>query len=90
MTCSANGTTEIASKVDYSLGSPWVPVPTESASYAFVDDSTTNTIATKVLTPPAAPIGSTNMLIGLQNGGNDFSVQAVPLADAPEGGTCHP
>jgi hypothetical protein len=89
MTCSANGTTEIATKIDYSLGSAWVTVPTVSATYGFVDDSTGKSITTKTETPPAAPLGSTNMLIGLQSGGA-FPVQAVPLADAPEGGTCHP
>ena len=92
MTCSVNGTVEIASKIDYSLGSTWVTVPTASATYGFIDDSTGKSIATRTETPPAAPLGSTNMLIGLQSGGagGAFPVQAVPLADAPEGGTCHP
>ena len=88
----ANGTKEIASAVDYSLGSEWVTVPTASATYAFKDDSagTALTGATKTETAPAAPIGFTNMLIGLQKGSGPYEVQVVPLDDAPEGGTCHP
>ena len=87
LTCSANGTKEIVSGVDYSLGSEWVTVPSTSATYTATDSG--KTIASKVETPPAAPLGGTNMLLGLQGGG-DYSVQLVPLADAPEGGTCHP
>ena len=92
MACSANGTAEIASKIEYSLGSTWVTVPTATATYGFTDDITGKSIATRTETPPAAPLGSTNMLIGMQSGGADgvFPVQVVPLADAPEGGTCHP
>ena len=37
-----------------------------------------------------APLGSTNMLIGLQSGSGDTTIRAIALQDAPEGGTCHP
>ena len=89
MTCSANGTKEIVSGVDYSLGSDWVTVPTASVTFSATDGS--KTIASKVETPPAAPLGATNMLLGLQGAaGGDYAIELVPLADAPEGGTCHP
>ena len=92
LTCSLNGTKEIVSAVDYSLGSEWVTVPTASATYAFKDDSSGMALtgATKTETAPAAPIGFTNMLIGLQKGSGPYEVQVVPLDDAPEGGTCPP
>jgi hypothetical protein len=89
MTCSANGTKEIVFGVDYSLGSDWVTVPTASATFSATDGA--KTIASKVETPPAAPLGATNMLLGLQGAaGSDYAIELVPLADAPEGGTCHP
>jgi len=87
MTCSANGTKEIVSGVDFSLGSDWVTVSSASATYTATDGG--KTIASKVETPPAAPLGGTNMLLGVQ-GSTDYPIQLVPLADAPEGGTCHP
>jgi hypothetical protein len=88
MTCSANGTKEIASGVEFSLGSDWVTVSSASATYMATDVGG-KVIASKVETPPAAPLGGTNMLLGLQ-GSKDYLIQLVPLADAPEGGTCHP
>ena len=84
------GTKELVAKVDYSLGSPWVTVPTTAATYNFLDDTSGKSLVTKQVTPAAAPLGSTNMLVGLQAGGGAYGVQAVPLVDAPEGGTCHP
>ena len=48
------------------------------------------TLLTKTETPPAAPLGYTNMLIGLQGGSGATAAQIVPLADAPEGGVCKP
>ena len=60
------GTKELASKVDYSLGSPWVTVPTTAATYNFLDDTSGKSLVTKQETPAAAPLGSTNMLVGLQ------------------------
>jgi len=39
-------------------------------------------------TPPAAPLGYTNMLLGAQAGAKP--IMLVPLADAPEGGVCKP
>ena len=41
------------------------------------------------VTPAKAPVGNTNVLAGLAGGGG-FGIQAIPLVDAPEGGTCHP
>ena len=91
MTSTANGTAEIVSGVDYSLGSSWVRVPTAAATFGFVDDGTKKVIATKTLTPGAPPIGNTNVLIGLQGANaGPYTAQAVALQDAPEGGTCHP
>ena len=89
MTCSANGTKEIISGVDFSLGSDWVPVSSTSATYTATDSG--KTITSKVETPPAAPLGGTNVLLGLQgSAAGDYAIQLLPLADAPEGGTCHP
>ena len=47
-------------------------------------------ITSRQETPPAAPLGFTNMLIGLQKGNGLSAIQLVPLADAPEGGVCKP
>lgn len=91
MSCSANGTSEIASNVAFSLGSQWVPVPTAAATYTFSNDETDKVLATTKLTPAMPPIGNTNMLIGLGDSGSaEFTARVVPLVDAPEGGTCHP
>ena len=91
LTCSLNGTKEIVSAVDYSLGSEWVTVSPAAATYTVTDDSAGGKpIVAKSETPAAAPLGSTNMLVGLQKGGGAFKAQTVPLVDAPEGGTCHP
>ena len=91
MTCTANGTAELVSGVAYSLGSSWVRVPTAAATFGFVDDKTKTVIVTTRLTPGAPPIGNTLVLIGMQGAPVDqFKLQAVALADAPEGGTCHP
>ena len=57
MSCSANGTTEIATNIAFSLGSEWQPVPTVSATYTFKDDISKKTLTTKTLTPATAPIG---------------------------------
>jgi hypothetical protein len=90
MTCSANGTAEIASGVRYSLGSKWYDVPTAAATFTVLDDLTTKTLVSRRETPPAAPLGFTNMLIGLQQGGGFKAIQVLPLNDAPEGGVCKP
>jgi hypothetical protein len=90
MTCSANGTAEIASKVDYSLGSNWVPVTSASATYSFHDDSSGKSLVTRTEAAAAPPLGTTTMLLGLQAATGPYEVQAIPLLDAPEGGTCHP
>ena len=42
------------------------------------------------VTPAKAPVGNTNVLVGLVGANGAFGVQAIPLVDAPEGGTCHP
>ena len=54
------------------------------------DDLTGATLTTRAETPPAAPLGYTNMLLGLQQGSGFNAVQVVPLNDAPEGGVCKP
>ena len=90
MSCSANGTTEIATNVAYSLGSQWQPIATKSDTFTFKDDSSKTTLTTKTLTPAVAPIGNTNVLVGLKSATGAFGIQAISLVDAPEGGTCHP
>ena len=79
-----------ASDVVYSLGSTWTPVPAATQQFSFVDSTTKAVLGTASETPPAAPLAFTNVLIGLQRGSGATKVRAVPLVDAPEGGTCHP
>jgi len=84
---------QIASNVAYGLGSSWMKVPTASAAFGFVDDTSKKTLTSKTFTPEQAPIGNTEVLLGINsNGGDDetFGMQVVSLVDAPEGGTCHP
>ena len=50
------GTKELVAKVDYSLGSPWVTVPTTAATYNFLDDTSGKSLVTKQETPAAAPL----------------------------------
>jgi hypothetical protein len=90
MTCSANGTAEIAKNIPYSLGSKWYDVPSASATFTAIDDTSKALIASRAETPPAAPLGFTNLVIGLQKGSGAMAVQIVPLTDAPEGGVCMP
>ena len=84
------GGKEIASDVAFGLGSDWVKVSHSSASFGFVDDQSKKTLSTKTMTPAAAPIGNTNVLVGLQGAAGAYGIQVVSLVDAPEGGTCHP
>ena len=90
MTCSATGAAEIASNIAYGLGSTWVDVPTSAETFGFKDDSSSKSLTTRQVTPQPAPIGNTLVLLGLQGSSGLYDVQVVPLADAPEGGTCHP
>ena len=90
MTCSANGTAEIAKNVQYSLGSTWYNVPTSPSTFTALDDLTSKKLTSRLETPPAAPLGYTNMLIGLQKGSGTKVIQMIPLVDAPEGGVCKP
>jgi hypothetical protein len=92
MKSTLNGSKELVSEVSYGLGSSWVTVATESSTFSFLDDSESSQtpLTTRTETPPAAPLGYTNMLLGLQKETGPLAVQAVPLTDAPEGGTCHP
>ena len=71
----------IATNVAYGLGSDWVKVPTVSSSFTFVDDLSKKTLATKTVRPAAAPIGNSEVLLGLQTGGADFGMQVVSLVD---------
>ena len=87
------GPKSLVKNVAFSLGSPWVDVPTASEQFTFRDDLTSKQIATLTHTPPAAPLGFTNFLLGMQTpgaAGKAYGVQAVALADAPEGGVCKP
>jgi hypothetical protein len=76
--------------VAFGLGSDWVKVSNASAAFGFVDDLSKKTLATKTVTPATAPIGNTNVMLGLQSVTGSYGIQVVPLVDAPEGGTCHP
>ena len=59
-------------------------------SWKHLDDLSKKTLATKTVTPATAPIGNTNVMLGLQSVTGSYGIQVVPLVDAPEGGTCHP
>ena len=75
-------------RTQYSLGSDWFDVPTQAETYTIKDDLSGKTLVSKQETPPAAPLGYTNMLLGAQAGAKP--IMLVPLADAPEGGVCKP
>lgn len=55
----------IFAEIPYSLGSAWVTVSSGSATYSFTDDSLSKTLVSKTETPAAAPLGTTNVLVGL-------------------------
>ena len=76
------GTAEIASGVRYSLGSKWYDVLAAAATFTIVDDLTTKKLVSRKETPPSAPLGFTNMLIGLQKG-SGAKVQAFPCVRGP-------
>ena len=85
------GDKSVATGVAYSLGSQWAEVPTASESFQFADSGSGKALLTKTETPPKAPIGATNFLLGVQNPlAGVLGLQAVSLNDAPEGGKCHP
>ena len=99
MASSANGSEPIASNVAFSLGSDWMAVPAHSQTFTFTDDLSKKTLTSKTETPPAAPLGYTNILLGMQKPSgaassgattDDMGIQVVPLQDAPEGGVCKP
>ena len=77
----ALGGKSIAGAVAYSLGSKWVEVAAKSETFTFTDAQTGKRLSQKTETPPKAPIGATNFLLGLQSGGNDFGITVVPLND---------
>jgi hypothetical protein len=82
----ALGGVATASNIAYSLGSAWTPVAaTTPGAFTFTDELTRKTLATKTVVPPAAPLGFTNVLLGLQSGA--VPIKVVSLVDAPEGGT---
>ena len=87
------GAKELVKNVAFSLGSPWVDVPAASASFTFTDSLTAKEIAALTHTPPAAPLGFTNFLLGMQSpgaAGGAYEIRALALTDAPEGGVCKP
>ena len=94
MASSANGTKPIASNVAFSLGSDWMTVPVSSQTFTFTDDLTDKVLTTKTETPPPAPLGYTNFLLGMQKPAgssiDEMGIQVVALQDAPEGGVCKP
>ena len=90
MACSGNGTKELATNVQYSLGSDWYDIATAAATFTVSDDLTGKELVTRTETPPAAPLGFTNMLIGLQQAEGPHAIQMIMLNDAPEGGVCKP
>ena len=80
----------IAKDVAFGLGSTWTPVPPVAGKFSFTDGGSNKVLVSATEIPPPAPLGFTNMLIGLQSSSGAMGVKAVPLVDAPEGGTCHP
>lgn len=86
----AVGGVAAANDVAYSLGSDWTPVPPTPGTFTFSDSISKKTLITKTVAPPAAPLGFTNVLLGLQNGAGALGIHVASLVDAPEGGTCHP
>ena len=75
----------IASFLTRALNHPFL---TRVVTYTIKDDLSGKTLVSKQETPPAAPLGYTNMLLGAQAGAKP--IMLVPLADAPEGGVCKP
>jgi len=65
-------------------------VPASASTFTVIDDLSGKHLATRLETPPAAPLGFTNVLLGLQQGSGVMAAQVVPLNDAPEGGVCKP
>jgi hypothetical protein len=65
-------------------------VPTSPTTFTVQDDLTNKKLASRLETPPAAPLGYTNMLLGMQKGTGTKVIQLIPLVDAPEGGVCKP
>lgn len=91
MQCAANGTKEIVSNVDFSLGSDWVSIASAQDKFTIRDDLSSSKLTSVQYEPPAAPLGFTVMLLGVQDGkGTDHAIRGVPLIDAPEGGVCKP
>ena len=76
----------IIDKIDYTLGSSWVVVPEDQATFSAFDDANKAILASDTTTPPSPPFVFTNFLIGLNNatGGSTFATRLVPLIDAPE------
>ena len=82
MQCAANGTKDLVHNVAFPLGSPWVEVGEADDTFTFLDDITAETLTIVKHTPPAAPLGFTNMLLGLQDSTGDYGTKVVPLVDA--------
>ena len=85
-------------QVAFSLGSNWKPVAGAKDEFTIFDDISTKKLISISHTPPAAPLGFTNMLLGLQTPKDpqqrrprqDMGIQVLALQDAPEGGVCKP
>ena len=86
----ANGTAEIVTGVEYSLGSAWVRVPTAAATFGFVDDGTAEGGRDQDAQPPGPRRHHQRPDRAAGRAGGAYAAQAVALQDAPEGGTCHP
>jgi hypothetical protein len=74
----------LVNHVDYTIGSGWAPVPSDSATFAVFDDKSGKTLVTGTFTPPEAPQVFTEFLIGMNNATGAYGPQLVPLLDAPE------
>ena len=75
----------LADQVQYSLGSPWVPVPAGQQTFTAVADGGTAR-ATAPFSPPNAPEVFSVFLLGDKS----FGYSLVPQVDAPETGPCKP
>ena len=70
----------ILTKRNRNLKTGFIAVPLELRT----PEAITVLAGTITMTPAAAPIGNTNVLIGLQgDAAGDFKVRAIPLNDAP-------
>ena len=75
----------LADQIQYSLGSRWVPISSESQTLTAFEDGG-GTLASVTTTPPSAPQVFTAFLMGSAT----YKYSLLPQVDAPETGPCKP